>query len=320
MLEVINLALPFFGLIFLGFGCGKFKAIPDSGLAWMDFFILYVALPALFYRIVAQTPLEQLANPRFIVGTMLATFCAFSLSFAIGMMIRRGQVAESTIAGLAGGYGNIGYMGPGLALATLGSEATAPVALIFCFDNILLFSLVPFLMTLAGREKRSFAADAIDVIKRVMLHPLMVATMLGVLSAAVHYEPPVALDRLMQFLQNAAAPTALFTLGVTVALRPLNKMPWDVPLTIMAKLIVHPTLAFTFMSLLGPFAEIWVYTAVLMAALPPALNVFVFARQYDVWVEQASSAVLFGTLISVATLTSVMWLVKIQQLPVRLFH
>ena len=58
MLEVINLALPFFGLIFLGFGCGKFKAIPDSGLAWMDFFILYVALPALFYRIVAQTPLD----------------------------------------------------------------------------------------------------------------------------------------------------------------------------------------------------------------------------------------------------------------------
>jgi malonate transporter and related proteins len=111
MLEVVNLALPFFGLIFLGLGCGKFKAIPDAGLAWMDFFILYVALPALFYRIVAQTPLEQLANPRFIVGTMLATFCAFALSFAIGMMIRRGQMAESIIAGLAGGYGNIGYMG-----------------------------------------------------------------------------------------------------------------------------------------------------------------------------------------------------------------
>jgi malonate transporter and related proteins len=63
MLEVINLALPFFGLIFLGLGCGKFKAIPDAGLAWMDFFIFYIALPALFYRIVAQTPLEQLANP-----------------------------------------------------------------------------------------------------------------------------------------------------------------------------------------------------------------------------------------------------------------
>jgi predicted permease len=316
MLEVINLALPFFGLIFLGLGCGKFKAIPDAGLAWMDLFILYVALPALFYRIVAQTPLEQLANPRFIVATMLATLSAFAVSFAIGMMIRRGQMAEATIAGLAGGYGNIGYMGPGLALATLGSEATAPVALIFCFDNILLFSLVPFLMTLAGREKRSFAADLIDVIKRVTLHPLMLATTFGVLSAAMHYEPPVALDRLMQFLQNAAAPTALFTLGVTVALRPLDKMPY----AIAVKLLVHPVLAFTLLSLLGPFTEVWIYTAVLMAALPPALNVFVFARQYDVWVEQASNAVLFGTLISVATPTTVMWLVKTHQLPFRLFR
>jgi malonate transporter len=162
MLEVINLALPFFGLIFLGLGCGKFKAIPETGLAWMDFFILYVALPALFYRIVAQTPLEQLANPRFIVATMLTTACAFALSFAIGMLIRRGAMAEATIAGLAGGYGNIGYMGPGLALATLGADATAPVALIFCFDSILLFSLVPFLMTLAGTDKKGLAADALE--------------------------------------------------------------------------------------------------------------------------------------------------------------
>jgi len=229
-------------------------------------------------------------------------------------------MATSTIAVRAGGYGNIGYMGPGLALATLGTEATAPVALIFCFDNILLFSLVPFLMTLAGREKRSFAADLVDVLKRVTLHPLMVATMLGVLSAALHYKPPVALDRLMQFLQNAAAPTALFTLGVTVALRPLDKMPWDVPLAISVKLIVHPVLAFMLLSLLGPFTDVWIYTAVLMAALPPALNVFVFARQYDVWVEQASSSVLFGTLISVATLTTVMWLVKTHQLPAGLFR
>jgi malonate transporter and related proteins len=54
--------------------------------------------------------------------------------------------------------------------------------------------------------------------------------------------------------------------------------------------------------------------------LPPALNVFVLARQYNAWVEQASSAVLFGTLVSVATLTTVMWLVKTQQLPVTIFR
>jgi predicted permease len=44
-----------------------------------------------------------------------------------------------------------------------------------------------------------------------------------------------------------------------------------------------------------------------MASLPPALNVFVIARQNDSWIEPASVAVLIGTFASVVTLTSVMW-------------
>jgi malonate transporter and related proteins len=320
MLEVLNLALPFFGLIFIGFACGKLKQIPDTALGWMNFFIVYVSLPALFYRILARTPLEQLAQMDFIFATTLATFWAFAISFAIGMVIRRGDIAESTIAGLAGGYGNIGYMGPGLALATLGAEAAVPVALIFCFDTLLLFSLVPFLMALANPKQKSVSTTALDVIKRIFTNPLMIATAVGVGAAAIHFQPPIALERLLQFLQNAAAPCALFTLGVTVALRPLKKIPWEVPFLTSVKLMLHPLIIFLLLSLFGPFEQIWIYTAVLMAALPPALNVFVFARQYDSWVEEASSAVLIGTLVSILTLTSVMWMVKTHNLPALFFR
>ena len=320
MIEVFNLAAPFFGLIFIGFACGRIKQIPDTALGWMNFFIVYVSLPALFYRILAKTPLEQLARVEFVFATTLATFWAFSLSFGIGMLIRRGNVAESAIAGLAGGYGNIGYMGPGLALATLGLQAAVPVALIFCFDNIILFTMVPFLMALASPKPMSVPAIALEVFKRVGGHPLIIASALGVLSAAFDFQPPVALDRLMQFLQNAAAPCALFALGVTVALRPLKKMPWEVPPLAFVKLLLHPMLVFLLLSLFGPFDRIWIETAVLMAALPPALNVFVFARQYDAWVEQASSAVLIGTLVSVVTLTTEKWMVKSGALPPLLFR
>jgi len=320
MIDVLNLALPFFGLIFIGFACGRIKQIPDTALAWMNFFIVYVSLPALFYRILAQTPLDQLSQVNFIFATTLATFWAFSLSFGIGMVLRQCNIADATIAGLAGGYGNIGYMGPGLALATLGQSAAVPVALIFCFDNIILFTMVPLLMALSRPQPMSVGAIALEVVRRVALHPLIVASALGVLSATVHFRPPVALDRLMQFLQNAAAPCALFALGVTVALRPLKKMPWEVPYLTGVKLVLHPILVFLLLSLFGPFDQIWVDTAVLTAALPPALNVFVFARQYDSWVEQASSAVLVGTVVSVVTLTSVMWMVKTGHLPTLLFR
>jgi hypothetical protein len=315
MLDILNLALPFFGLIFIGFACGKWRRIPDEGLAWMNFFILYVALPALFFRILAKTPFEQLAQVDFIKATTLATAGAFALAFLIGLALRRGNLADATLAGVAGGFGNVGYMGPGLALATLGQEAAVPVALIFSFDALIIFALVPLLMAFSGASKAGIGRAVVDVVRSIVLNPLLIAAALGVAAAAFHLEPPLALDRLLQFLYTSAAPCALFALGVTVALRPASRMFPDVPLLAGVKLVVHPLLVLALLPMFGSFGEIWVGTAVLMAALPPALTAFVFARQYGTWIEHASSVVLFGTLSSVATLTAVMWLVKAQALP-----
>jgi malonate transporter len=119
---------------------------------------------------------------------------------------------------------------------------------------------------------------------------------------------------MLQFLQNAAAPVALFALGVTVALRPFGRIPWEVPGVIAMKLIIHPLIVLALMIWFGPFTPEWAATAVLMASLPPALNVFVIARHYDTWVEPASVAVLIGTFVSVVTLTSVMVLLKTGQI------
>jgi predicted permease len=315
MLDIVNLALPFFGLIFIGFACGKLKKLPDEGLAWMNFFILYVALPALFFRILSRTPFEQLAQVDFIKATTLATATALAVAFCIGLALRRGKLGDATLAGVAGGFGNVGYMGPGLALATLGPEAAVPVALIFSFDALLVFTLVPLLMAFSGSVRTSISRALFNVLSGIVFNPLLIASALGIAAAAYRIEPPEAVDRLLQFLYTSAAPCALFALGVTVALRPLERMPREVPWLIAVKLVLHPVLILLLLPLFGTFSETWVSTAVLMAALPPALTAFVFARQYGTWIEQASSVVLIGTLASVATLTAVMWLVKAHALP-----
>jgi malonate transporter and related proteins len=315
MIDILNLALPYFGLIFIGFACGRLKRLPDHGLAWMNFFLLYVSLPALFFRIMSQTPFEQLNNPPFVLATALATASAFVLSGALGRLIGGLSIRQATMASLAGGYGNIGYMGPGLALAVLGTDAAAPTALIFCFDSIFLFSIVPLSMALTAREARPLWPTIVHVFREILLHPLIVAAYCGAAAAALHLEMPVAVDRILQFLQNAAAPVALFVLGVTVALRPFGRVPWEIPGIVVVKLVLHPLIVFGLLLLLGPFSREWAATAVLMASLPPALNVFVIARQYDSWVEPASVAVLIGTFVSVVTLTTVMWLIRTGQLP-----
>jgi malonate transporter len=40
MVDILNLAWSYFGLIFIGFACGKAKGLPESGLAWMNFLCL----------------------------------------------------------------------------------------------------------------------------------------------------------------------------------------------------------------------------------------------------------------------------------------
>jgi predicted permease len=310
MADVLNLALPYFGLIFIGFACGKTRGLPESGLAWMNFFLLYVSLPALLFRIMSETPFSELNNPPFLIATTLATVSAFILAMVAGRFIGELSLRKATIAGLAGAYGNIGYMGPGLALAVLGSKAAAPTALIFCCDSIFLFSIVPLLIALTDRDHPSILHALGIAARQIVMNPLIMSAAAGAVVAALHIQLPVAVDKTLVFLQNAAAPTALFVLGVTVALRPFDRVPWEVPGVIAIKLLIHPLIVFGLMLLFGPFAQPWAATAVLMAALPPALNVFVIARQNNTWVEPASVAVLIGTFASVVTLTSVMWFIQ----------
>ena len=312
--DVLSLAMPFFGLIFLGFFCGKLMDYPEDGLRWMNFFIIYVSLPAMMFKLVSAAPVEQLTNWPFVVGTTLSTLLAFVLAFGVGLLSTR-DIRMATVQSVAGAYANIGYMGPGLTLAALGPSAIVPTALIFVFDNTLHFTLVPFLMALGSGERMRIGETVWFVIKRVITHPFNIATALGLMAATTHFVAPAPVETILQFLKNAAAPCALFTLGVTVALRPLKTVPVELPALIGIKLVLHPLIVWLMLSWLGDFGWEWTMTAVLMAALPPALNVFVIANQYKVYVEQASTAILVGTVLSVASVTGLLWLMSNHLLP-----
>ena len=102
LIGLFNLLAPFFGLIGLGFFCGKVVKQPEAGLAWMQFFLIYVALPCLFYRLIADKPLSDLTNWGFVLATTTATFLAFTLSFGLGYKYTRGNMPQAVMQGVAG--------------------------------------------------------------------------------------------------------------------------------------------------------------------------------------------------------------------------
>jgi malonate transporter and related proteins len=319
MAEISSLVLPFFGLILLGYVAARLRKLDEQALGWLNIFIIYIALPALFFKIIGKTPLEELARFDFILTSLAATYTIFALVFVLGRFGTGSTTGEATVQGLAGAYGNIGYLGPGIALAAFGEAAALPLALIFAFENVVHFSVAPAFMAFDGRDSRPPLVLVRDVVLKIATHPFILATAAGFVAAGTGFKPPLVLETMIDNLAQAAAPCALFAMGVTLALRPLKRVPIEIPYIVPAKLVVLPVLMYLYLSFTGNYPEVWVATALLLAALPTATNVFVIAQQYSTWQERASASVLITTVISVVTVSGLLYVVKSGAFPMDLF-
>lgn len=76
---------------------------------------------------------------------------------------------------------------------------------------------------------------------------------------------------------------------------------------------------YLFLSVAGDFEPVWVFTAVLLAALPTATNVSVIAQHYGFWENRASACILATTAVSVVSITILLYAITTGQLPADLF-
>lgn len=302
MATILTLMLPFAGLLALGYAAGRFRFINADGLAGIDFFVFYCAIPVLFFHMVSTASLDGFSWA-FVITTTFATYCAFAIAFSVGALINGGNVPEATIQGLVGSYSNIGYLGPALAVSAFGAGAALPTALIFSFDYIMLFALTPLMMALGGTIRAEPRQLAQTIGQQVAMHPFIIATVLGLIAAGAGLRLPAPVDATLDFVARAAAPMALFATGVGLSLRAMGPVPADMPALIFVKLVVHPVIVYLLLGWVGGFDPTWVKVAVLLAALPPAANVFVLARHYRIYSQHSSTAIVLATAASVVTLT-----------------
>lgn len=320
MSDIFHLILPFFGLIFLGYGAGRFGRLRQEGLAALNYFVFYMAMPALFFRLIAESGVTEGSAWAFVLTTAFSTYCAFAIAFSFGALVNRGNVPEATIQGLVGSYSNIGYLAPTLVIAAFGGAAAAPMALVFTFDFAMLFTLTPLMMALGGTAAVNPRDLAEGILRQVLLHPFVIATFLGLVAAAIDLQLPASIDGVLSFLSAAAAPGALFLVGINLSLRPIGKVTPDIPVLIGVKLLVHPLIVYLLLSWVGGFNRLWVYAAVLMAALPPTANVFMLARRYNTYAEQSSTAIVLASIAAIATVTIALILLVNNLLPLDPFR
>lgn len=313
MAAILDFALPFFGLVALGVAAARIWAVGDKGLEWLNIFLIWFALPALIFLVVAAAPFEKLIDWPYVAATTSATITAFLLVFVISWRLLGFAFKVAVLQGTAGSYGNVGYMGLPLAVAFFGPEAAVPAALVFCFDCTVQFTLTAFLATLGHErnEEAHWGEIALKIAKQVFGHPFIVATILGGIASAFAFKAPGALGTILTMLMNSAGPVALFALGVTVGARQFGGIGREMPLVAGMKTLVQPALAFVALSLLVPEIDpLWRDVALMMAALPTASNAFILASQYKAYIEGSSTAVLITTIISAITIPLLIYVIQ----------
>jgi predicted permease len=320
MIEIATVILPFFGLIAFGFGATRLMQLPAQGVSGLNLFVYYFAMPAWFFQLVATTPFDEIEHWSFLIATTFATYCAFAIAFSFGALLNRGNVPDATIEGLVGSYANIGYMAPALTVSALGPAAGAATALVFAFDHAMLFTIVPLMMALGGTARTNGSTMGRDILRRVFLHPFIVAAVAGLLFSWSGLGVPAPISGILVFLASAAAPVALFAVGASLAQKQLGKVTVEMPLLLIVKLVVHPLIVYMLLSWIGGFDRTWLFAAVLMAALPPAANVLALAQKYESYREQSVTAILLGTAVSVVTVTVAVSLIFTGSLPLDPFR
>ena len=307
MQTILGVTVPFFALVLFGYVAARRCWVPVEAVPAFNGFLLFFAVPAMLFRFASNTPFADITNGRY--------FLAWSISGVIVLIVvtvacRRllGQrLRDAAFYGLAGAVANAGFMGVPLIVALLGERAAAPVILAIVADLVVVGSIGLLLAEADGATRSGWKADLREALVRIFLNPFLLSMLAGAAFSGLHLQLVTPAAEIVKLLADSAGPCALFAIGLSLV-RP--DAPLKTPmlaLPVAAKLLLQPAVVWMVMTLLGvdDFARM---VATLVAALPSAGWVFIFAMRYEADAGRISAAILWTTALAFVTFSTLVWL------------
>ena len=312
MADILALTIPFFSIILLGSLTrlkGWFSAADGRMISR---YVFFVVLPPFMFVAITARPLNDIFNPEFTLRYELVTLSLFIIAFSVGRYILKLGRNEAGLFGLNASYPNYGYIGVPLALLAFGEDAAVPMAVILVVNNAVLVFLVALFTkdeTSAESGNRFFKTLA-SLVKNPLLMSVVVAMGFSASGLNMPEMPALFLD----LLAGAAAPTALFALGIALVGQPVRSAWGELGALALFKLFVHPlmmALVFLGWPALGPypFDPLWIKIALIFSCLPVAANVFNLAEYYGVYSGRTATSIMLSTLIASVSVPLMMYVI-----------
>ncbi|MBY0421169.1 MAG: AEC family transporter, partial [Parvularculaceae bacterium] len=214
--------------------------------------------------------------------------------------------SEAGVHALASTFGNAVFLGLPIALSVEGWAR--PFVILMLVEGIVIIGVGAALIDRRGGEG-GFAARAGAFVIRPLRNPLVVAAVAGFAFASLGGDLPEPVRRMTDILGRAAGGTALFSLGLFFATRPLPKfgeVGGAVAAIAFLKMGVLPILTLASLHLVGVTDAAHVGAAALFTATPVAVGTFVMANQYKAYERQAAAAIAATTALALLTISAVL--------------
>lgn len=294
--------MPFFALVLIGYFSVRRGLIDSHGVKGLNAFVFYFALPALLFAKTQAAPMDKfMAERAYMLAYLVGAVVVFAIAWLGARLLFKAGPGRASVLGLAGVYGNIGFMGIPVLTAAVGDWVAVPLALIVLVDVAILVPLATTIIDMtrpADLRRNLKSALGASVLK----NPVVLATLAGLGVAALGWNLPAPVATFTDLLGRSAGPAAMFTLGAVLAGRPLGEGFAEAIYASVFKLMIYPFAIWWAMTAFAISAD-WRLAATLGAAMPMATVLFVLAQQYRVMPQRASTAVLLSTVLAMATVS-----------------
>lgn len=262
--------------------------------------VLYVFSPCLVVDSLAHSDLQ--AAEIWQIATVAALCCAAMLviGWIVGRLLHFDQALTSAFL-LSVSLINAGNYGLPLNEFAFGRAGLQRAVIFYIVTAVWTNSAGVYL---ASRS----SGDGRRALLNVLAMPVLYASLLGLLLNVTQVSLPLPLQRTLSLLSQATVPCMLFILGLRLSRTSLKGKLIPLLLSATIRLVLAPVIAVPLVSLLG-VSGVARLVCIVQAAMPSAVMSSVLATEFGSDAGFASSSILFSTLVSVLTLSILLWLV-----------
>lgn len=306
MSSLLPTLVPIFGLMVLGYGAARIRLIEEAGARGLVLFVFNFSIPALLLTSMAGLELPEDPEWGFLVAFYAGSFLVYGLGVVAGWVVFGRPLREQAIFGMGSAFSNLVLIGIPVVLTALGPDATLPMLAIIGLHSATFMPLTVLLIQADGAEDASPGGRMISLVVDVLKNPIILGIAVGLLVNLSGITLWVPVQSILDFLGAAAVPCALFAMGASLASISLTGDPGPSLVVSALKLIVHPAAVWAIAVPVLGARGLAVQVAVVMAAMPSAVNVYLFGERYRAAAGVAARTVLLTTVGSAVTLSVVL--------------